>query len=154
MRLSTGHVSKLCICAHFVLWFVHKNANVERTTVRSTVTFWANLAVCTRPEEGCFLCRCSLLWLHEHPGSLFLGLTPVRSGIEKIVRGYIVKSAEGDQMAEGHFVGAPFIAGVHCLGCTQYFGDLRLGQIVVFPKSTQLFDECPHGSPPLFSVCP
>ena len=46
-------------------------------------------------------------------------------------------------MADGHFIGTPLVAGVHGLGCAKYLGNLRLGQVVVFPKSRQLFKKRP-----------
>ncbi len=48
-------------------------------------------------------------------------------------------------MADGHFVCAPFIPGVHSLGCAEIICNLLLGSVMIF---SEISDSCSilHGS--------
>ena len=50
-------------------------------------------------------------------GNLTLGAELVGSGSQQIVRRDIVELTERNQVADGQFIGSPFITGVHRLGC-------------------------------------
>lgn len=76
----------------------------------------------------------------------------VRSGAEEIIGGYVIESAQDNQVVNGHFVGAPLIAGIHGLGRTQHLGDLRLGQVVIFPQTPQFFDKSLQMTTPHYSM--
>ena len=80
---------------------------------------------------------------------LFLG---VRSSSQQKISGNIVEFTQGHQVANRHFICAPFIPGVHSLGSSQHFRNLSLGQVVVFPQSPQLIQIHWHTFP-RFSVC-
>ena len=82
---------------------------------------------------------------HQWPGDPLLPPPGVRGGAQKVIRGNIVEPAQGNQVTQGHFVGAPFIPGVHGLGGTKEGGYLGLGQIVVLPQSSETVQKGVHG---------
>lgn len=85
------------------------------------------------------------LVLRRRPGDPLLPPPGVRGGAQKVICGNIVEPAQGNQVPEGHFVGAPFIPGVHGLGGTKEGGYLGLGQIVVLPQSSETVQKGVHG---------
>ena len=58
---------------------------------------------------------------------------------QNIVGADVVKTAQGDQMADGQLVGGALVTGVHGLGGAQDLGHLPLGHIMVFPQVPDSF---------------
>lgn len=72
-------------------------------------------------------------------------------GVQKIVGRHIVKTAKGDEVVNGHLIGASLIPGIHGLRGTENLSYLLLSQVIVLPKSPQFFNKRTHSfAPTLF----
>ena len=52
-------------------------------------------------------------------------------GGQQVIGRYIVKTAERDEMVEGHFIGTPLVPGIHGLRGAEDLGGLRYRLLLV-----------------------
>lgn len=67
--------------------------------------------------------------------NLFLFAFRIRCCIQQIISRDVIELAEGDKVMDGHFIGSPFIPGIHGLRGFKNFCNLGLGQIIVLTQA-------------------
>ena len=63
----------------------------------------------------------------------FLRFSGIGLSAQKIIRRYIIETAERSQPVDRHFIGTALISGIHGLRGSKNRCHLCLGQIIIFP---------------------